>query len=231
MQTISKTNKLLTHILPLDTHRRSMGLPPSQGHNNLRLTNTANMYQNHNFRLDTTQFNTIQTHHSRHHMPKPMPKLKPKYIPQIQINSRPKHFSSVPMLTSILKPSRYQQCRNKNVDNHVQFASNRNTMSQRQTPYSYSHHPDRKTSSIISDKYRTSDYRNVRFKTPLPNVTAQMKEHRNSSRHKSRKNTIISNMPLINVNSSVLMVNHSPFGLRDPRFGIFHHCSQSISYF
>lgn len=35
-----------------------MGLPPVQGHNNIRLNHAANMYQNHNFRLDKTQFNT-----------------------------------------------------------------------------------------------------------------------------------------------------------------------------
>lgn len=42
---------------------------------------------------------------------------------------------------------------------------------------------------------------------------------------------LLSNLPFINSDSSIVLVNHSPFGLRDPRFGIFHHCSQSVSYF
>lgn len=213
-----------------------MGLPPAQGHNNLRLTNTGNLYQNHNFRLDTRPINTFKTHHNKHHLPKSMtmPKFK-QSTPQIQVNSRPiltsKPLTNFPMLTSILKPSRYQQSRTKHIDNHVQFELNRSALSQRRTPYSYAYvsRPERNTSSTVSNKYHTSDYRNVRFRIPQPSV-AKTKEHR-SSRYKSRKNSIISNMPLINVNSSVLMVNHSPFGLRDPRFGIFHHCSQSISYF
>ncbi|XP_031617504.1 liprin-alpha-1 isoform X6 [Contarinia nasturtii] len=39
-----------------ELRRRSMGLPPAQGHNNLRLTNTANLYQNHNFRVGSSNF-------------------------------------------------------------------------------------------------------------------------------------------------------------------------------
>ncbi|XP_055296214.1 liprin-alpha-1 isoform X15 [Sitodiplosis mosellana] len=39
-----------------ELRRRSMGLPPVQGHNNLRLTNTGNLYQNHNFRVGSSNF-------------------------------------------------------------------------------------------------------------------------------------------------------------------------------
>lgn len=43
---------------------------------------------------------------------------------------------------------------------------------------------------------------------------------------------IISNMPLINIqNSSVLLINDSPFGLGDSRFGILHHLQNSETYF
>lgn len=42
---------------------------------------------------------------------------------------------------------------------------------------------------------------------------------------------LLSNLPFINRDASIVLVNNSPFGLRDPRFGIFHHCSQSVSYF
>lgn len=41
---------------------------------------------------------------------------------------------------------------------------------------------------------------------------------------------IISHMPFINLNSSVFVMNTSPFGLTDPRFGILHHFSPSRSY-
>lgn len=53
-----------------------------------------------------------------------------------------------------------------------------------------------------------------------------------SRRKFSRYNLpMLSNFPLIDDSTSILLVNHSPFGLRDPRFGILHHCSESISYF
>jgi hypothetical protein len=42
---------------------------------------------------------------------------------------------------------------------------------------------------------------------------------------------IISNMPYIHLNSSVILINSSPFALTDRRFGILHHSSPSISYF
>lgn len=43
---------------------------------------------------------------------------------------------------------------------------------------------------------------------------------------------IVSNMPWINIqNSSVLLINDSPFGLRDKRFGILHHMSPSETYY
>lgn len=43
---------------------------------------------------------------------------------------------------------------------------------------------------------------------------------------------IVSNMPLINIqNSSILLINDSPFGLRDKRFGILHHLQPSETYY
>jgi hypothetical protein len=42
---------------------------------------------------------------------------------------------------------------------------------------------------------------------------------------------IVSNMPFIHLNSSVILVNTSPFSLTDRRFGILHHNSASISYY
>lgn len=43
---------------------------------------------------------------------------------------------------------------------------------------------------------------------------------------------IVSNMPLINIqNSSILLINDSPFGLRDRRFGLLHHLQPSETYY
>jgi hypothetical protein len=42
---------------------------------------------------------------------------------------------------------------------------------------------------------------------------------------------IMSNMPLMRVSQSVLLLNRSPFALTDPQFGILHHHSPtSMSY-
>lgn len=41
---------------------------------------------------------------------------------------------------------------------------------------------------------------------------------------------IVSNMPMININSSIILMTHSPFALSDRRFGILHHSSPSASY-
>lgn len=55
---------------------------------------------------------------------------------------------------------------------------------------------------------------------------------RPNERHRRRQSfPLLSNLPFISRNASLVLVNHSPFALRDPRFGIFHHCSNSISYF
>lgn len=52
-----------------------------------------------------------------------------------------------------------------------------------------------------------------------------------SQRYLRKSFPILSNLPFINRDASIILVNYSPFALRDPRFGIFHHCPQSISYF
>lgn len=234
-----------------------MGLPPAQGHINLRLTNTAKLYQNHSFRLDTTQF----TPHKK--TPHNKPHLQPSSIPslKLQSNSRSLFSSSsstvapsskrraptismpipIPILKSTHRPRHF---RSKNTEQHVQFAPIQKAFSQRNTSYAY---PNRKhlpsSSSLSTGNGRCGYSKNVRMNVMsqlnlLPTVTtrttaaAASRERRSSRRRiSSRMNTFVSNMPLINVNSSVVMVNHSPFGLQDPRFGILHHCSQSISYF
>lgn len=48
--------------------------------------------------------------------------------------------------------------------------------------------------------------------------------------HMKKSFPIVSNMPFMHVNSSLILVNSSPFALTDLRFGIFHHNATSISY-
>lgn len=53
-----------------------------------------------------------------------------------------------------------------------------------------------------------------------------------SNRQKLKKAfPILSNMPFIHLNTSLIFVNNSPFALTDRRFGILHHHSPSISYY
>lgn len=195
-----------------------MGLPPAQGHNNLRLTNTANLYQNHNFRLDTTQFTPIKTYHRPHPLKIP--------IDSRALLATTKRMPTISMPVPILKQANQHRNRSKSIRQHVQFKPIQNTFNQRQTMYSY---PELKVLPTQFDSYRNVQSKRVRLQVPQLNLLST--KERRSNRNRSRKHGFVSNMPLINVNSSVVMVNHSPFGLRDPRFGIFHHCSQSISYY
>lgn len=54
---------------------------------------------------------------------------------------------------------------------------------------------------------------------------------RSNERYLRKSFPLLSNLPFIDRDASIVLVNHSPFALRDPRFGLFHHCSQSVSYF
>lgn len=79
----------------------------------------------------------------------------------------------------------------------------------------------------------------INEKRQWPNFRIASNEHKTSLTKLQKQNfkllkeasPIVSNMPLIHVNSSIILVNTSPFGLRDPRFGILHHHSPSISYY
>lgn len=52
-----------------------------------------------------------------------------------------------------------------------------------------------------------------------------------NQRYLRKSYPILSNLPFINRDASIILVNRSPFALTDPRFGIFHHSAQSVSYF
>lgn len=64
------------------------------------------------------------------------------------------------------------------------------------------------------------------------NQVASIRSHVHTMGHFKGSVPIVSNMPLINIqNSSIVLVNDSPFGLRDKRFGILHHALPSETYY
>lgn len=214
------------------THRRSMGLPPAQGHNNLRLNTTTNYYPK--YRLDTTQYNNTR---------------KPK-----------QSFYTNPLHPSVSSSAR-QYCsylRNPTRERRPSYRSNEwfaETASidlNRRFDYDFRTSNRLRTLSPTCDSIRLrkpARHRSIKSKHSIASQKvgkyfSSKDEQQNSCNYTDHSNAndrnimpsnvnapIVSNMPLMNVNSSIFLVNHSPFGLRDPRFGIFHHCSQSISYF
>lgn len=67
-----------------------------------------------------------------------------------------------------------------------------------------------------------------------PNIKIRHSDNdifRSNERYLRKSFPLLSNLPFIDRDASIVLVNHSPFALRDPRFGIFHHSSQSVSYF
>lgn len=63
---------------------------------------------------------------------------------------------------------------------------------------------------------------------PMPSLTNTQKKRLS---HMKKAFPVMSNMPFIHINSSLIVINTSPFALTDPRFGIFHHHPPSVSYF
>lgn len=186
-----------------------MGLPPAQGHSNLRLNTTTNYYPK--YRLETTQYNktrrTKQLFHT--HLSHPSISFRSPHPQNPTMERRPSNQSNR-FAAQILSSDRNSQC--------------------------FSHDSQISSSSIPSIRLRNfqrnRSYQPVIVSQELKRYISSSDELRNRYRPKSLAN--ISNFIPSNVsavNSSIIQLNHSPFGLRDPRVGIFHHCSQSISYF
>lgn len=216
--------------LARSTHRRSMGLPPAQGHNNLRLNTTTNYYPK--YRLDTTQYNKTR---------KPKQSFYTNPLHQ-SISSSARHSCSYPRNPTCerLPSNRSNECfaetastdRSRRHDYEFRCLNRLRTLS---PPYerirkgeTIRHCSIESKNSIASQKvgkyFSSNDEQQLSY---MDHSTADDQNVMPSNVNAP----IVSNMPLMNVNSSIFLVNHSPFGLRDPRFGIFHHCSQSISYF
>lgn len=199
-----------------------MGLPPAQGHNNLRLNPTTNYYPR--YRLDTTQYNKTR---------------KPKQT----FYTHSLHPSIAPCLHSRHSTMERHSSSNRAHRLPAQKASAGGRCSRRA---SY----DSQATLSSSHSVRLRKFHRNRSCPPAnPIISRELKKYISSSdepRNHYRPNSfpniphfslanmnvpIVSNMPLVDVNSSIVMVNTSPFGLRDPRVGILHHCAQSISYF
>lgn len=204
------------------TYRRSMGLPPAQGYNNLRLNTTTNYYPK--YRLDnTTQYTKIHKPkqsfytNSLHHPSSILPSCLTFHLQNTKNDHR-------------IKPSsRYSQFLTQNISTgrHI---SRRSSYDSHLLPIRFNH---RKFNENVSNSFISRE----RKKRSFSNEQQRYRRNENfrnaniSNSISSNANTsIVSNIPSINVNSSTGLVN-SPFGLRDPCVGIFHHCSQSISYF
>lgn len=228
-------------LLP-DIQRRSMGLPPSQGHNNLRLNNTTNLYQS--LRLDSKHLNTLKQKQKKYNTNQFTPPLSPilslkKY--KINTKNKPqKYTKSTSIINSIAAPYKRQILSNSQMPSRlVKFNHNRNANLHSLDAFHSEFHHDRDgLSSYRGTAKPPTSFNSNQNHNKLKNEFYRKKSDKNftslnrpESNQSHRKTSIVSNMPLINVNSSVVLLNHSPFGLRDPRFGIFHHCSQSISYF
>lgn len=212
-----------------------MGLPPTQGHNILRLSNTANLYPNYYRLANNThtqytrkhnhhqhKFNYYQSHlhsHSQSHSQHPQTnKHSHSYFGS-------SHSNRVQKNSSFAFPSSTTRKYFTQIEN---IRTKRNYSNSHPRPIQLIHRNIQPPTSLPTKRIgsiRSNDLRRYHFDDNLFPIGP----YHNS--HSHRKRSIVSNMPLLNVNSSIVMVNHSPFGLRDPRFGILHHCSQSISYF
>lgn len=197
-----------------------MGLPPTQGNNNLRLTSTANFYQNYN-RLAT---NTTTTTRKTCHKPYESQLHSHLHVRLGSIKS-PNSIKSPKCGSARRRSTQIDQTRtnSRSTTNDYYLARSRPVRMNDNTV-------DRRT-VLRPLTSRSNAFDNVRRYRIADNSYASIYGRAQMDARRKASREIVSNMPLMNVNSSIFMVNHSPFGLRDPRFGIFHHCSQSVSYY
>lgn len=204
------------------THRRSMGLPPAQGHNNLRLNTTANYYPK--YRLDTKHYNKTR---------KPKQTLYPNLL-----------HPSIPLCPHLHHPKveRRRSSQSSRLFGHKASPDRTRRHTSHESQSSHRLRPSLTTSHRKSNRSRSVQPPNSILSQKMKRYFSSNNEQRCRYLDRSFENVrksipfsvnapIVSNMPLTNVNSSIFLVNHSPFGLQDPRVGIFHHCAQSISYF
>lgn len=230
-----------------------MGLPPSQGHNNLRLYHTTNYpTQHHNHRLYTNKHLYQQQKQQQFIKQQPYQEYQQQLLLQQQQQQQQlkkyhdQHFNQS-YLQYYHPPYRYQ--RNDLYNKYSSFPRLRTGCHQHHNMYdddviiktNLPQPQSKKMQLPPASRPNTLFRHNNRLhkSQPLLHNTRTTKNTNpligaiSLSTRKLLRNSypIISNMPLINRNSSLILINHSPFALRDPRFGILHHCAQSSSYY
>lgn len=180
-----------------------------QGQNNLRLINTTNNNL-YNLRKKRHTNNSILTNFKNN-----LNKIRSHN----NINTYNNNYS-----TRIKLPTQHLVH-----DNLINNNYNNNKFSKIPRPtYLYKSNNNRLNTKLNSTSssaslHRHKDYNNKIIKSVRFRTDYDYTKLRNSV-------PIISNLPLINVNSSIVVFNRSPFGLSDKRFGILHHSSPSFSY-
>lgn len=231
-----------THAAPSTRYRRSMGLPPSQGHNNLRLYHTTN-YPHHNHRLYTNK-HLYQQH--EHQQQQQQHFIQPQQMPQQEL-PQPHAFKIYHRLDSLRNKfaSYPPRARATAVNDTGTAAAPSVSMSSARPadrPNSLfklrNNHSNRlhKSHSFLNNAVDSSFHYLADTSTSRPLVAAVRRSSAASlvaakRRYWRASFPMLSHMPLIDRNAELLLVNHSPFALRDPRFGILHHNALSSSYF
>jgi hypothetical protein len=88
--------------------------------------------------------------------------------------------------------------------------------------------------ATTTTRYRSTTVHKSSLTLPLLKPSSSSSSthfHHKKFAHLRKTLPIISNMPFIHLNSSLILINSSPFGLTDRRFGILHHHSPSASYY
>lgn len=225
-----------------------MGLPlnqvvPNCAPNHMRLTTTAssacllNKYHPHHH-----QYFSQQNHHSSHHH-NHLHSRRPRRAPLVTAPGRPlvhaRNTSSYDLPAPVVRGTypvqsnsiqRKQQLMNKF---KLNMAKSRLKLKELQTPYRNNESCEggyKSRGSLNGYQKSQGNHRISYSSTNTRDVNIQT----NINRIQYFKNStpIVSNMPLINIqNSSILLINDSPFGLMDKRFGILHHLQPSETYY
>lgn len=127
------------------------------------------------------------------------------------------------------------------------FCDNRRNMRRFDANYLYSSKFNSlKLRAKNNNAYKTTRYKQQRehsvnvhknmLSLPLKPTATYHSSHYHHMIHKPNLSSrrafpFLSNMPFIHLNSSLILINSSPFALTDRRFGILHHHSPSISYY
>lgn len=155
--------------------------------------------------------------------------VKARYDYLLNLSHNPKRTHAFNNETR-LNMRRYGQSA-KNFDTNFLYSSKFNCLKQR------AKHNNTHISCRYKQRANTSNANMHKSSLSLPLKSTHHHSHNNHKMHKQKLTNLrkaipmISNMPFIHLNSSLILINSSPFALTDRRFGILHHHSPSISYY